>query len=170
MPSETQRLNDLSGAIQATRANWIGITPTTAATLDPNTVPTIDTLILGGELITQKVVDQWKDHVTYMYNGYGPCESTLYATLNPQLGKNGKSSNVGHGLHTKLWIVEPGNPNRLAPVGCSGELLLEGPLLARCYLNDTAKTEATFVVNPAFTFGKHTTGHPRRMYRTGDLG
>lgn len=170
VPSETQRLNDLSGAIQATRANWIGITPTTAATLDPNTVPTIDTLILGGELITQKVVDQWKDHVTFMYNGYGPCESTLYATLNPQLGNNGRVSNVGHGLHTKLWIVEPGNTDRLAPIGCSGELLLEGPLLARYYLNDSAKTDTAFLTNPAFTLKGYTSNQPRRMYRTGDLG
>lgn len=170
VPSETQRLNDLSGAIQATRANWMGITPTTAATLGPSTVPTIDTLILGGELITQKVVDQWKDYVTYMYNGYGPCESTLYATLNPQLGKSGEPSNVGHGLHTKLWIVEPGNPDRLAPVGCSGELLLEGPLLARNYLNDTMKTETAFITDPAFTRSNPTADHPRRMYRTGDLG
>lgn len=169
VPSETQRLNDLAGAINATRANWIGITPTTAATIDPNSVPTIETLILGGELITQKVVNQWKDHVTYMYNGYGPCESTLYATLNPQLGKNGRPSNVGHGLYTKLWIVEPGNPDRLAPVGCSGELCLEGPLLARHYLNDAAKTDATFIKDPAFTRGQQTTVQPRRMYRTGDL-
>ncbi|KAF1977723.1 hypothetical protein BU23DRAFT_596079 [Bimuria novae-zelandiae CBS 107.79] len=171
VPSETQRLNDLAGAIRATRANWIGITPTTAATLDPHSVPTIDTLILGGELITQKVVDQWKDHVTYMYNGFGPCESTLYATLNPRLGKNGRPSNVGHGLHTKLWVVEPGNPDRLAPVHCSGELMLEGPLLAREYLNDAAKTEVAFITDPAFTRnGKSSNSRRmRRMYRTGDL-
>ncbi|KAL1606835.1 NRPS [Paraconiothyrium brasiliense] len=169
IPSETQRLNDLAGAVRATRANWIGITPTTAETLDPNSVPTIDTLILGGELITQKVVDQWKNHVSYLYNGYGPCESTLYATLNPQLGKNGRPSNVGHGLHTKLWVVETGNPDRLAPVGCSGELLLEGPLLARYYLNDAEKTETAFITNPAFTRNQQPTDQPRRMYRTGDL-
>lgn len=169
VPSETQRLNDLAGAIRETRANWIGITPTTAATIDPNSVPTLDTLILGGELITQKVVDLWKDHVTYMYNGYGPCESTLYATLNPRLGKSGRPSNVGHGLHTKLWVVEPGNPDRLAPVGCSGELLLEGPLLARYYLNDAAKTEAAFITDPAFTRLQKPQDQPRRMYRTGDL-
>ncbi|KAJ4356118.1 uncharacterized protein N0V89_004146 [Didymosphaeria variabile] len=169
VPSETQRLNDLAGAVRATRANWIGITPTTARTLDPNSVPMIETLILGGELITQKLVDQWKHHVSYMYNGYGPCESTLYATLNPQLGKNGQPSNVGHGLHTKLWVVEPGNPDNLAPVGCSGELLLEGPLLARYYLNDAEKTDAAFITNPAFTRNQQPTDRPRRMYRTGDL-
>jgi amino acid adenylation domain-containing protein len=169
VPSETQRLNDLAGAIKGTRANWIGITPTTAATIDPNSVPTLDTLILGGELITQKIVDQWRNHVTYMYNGYGPCESTLYATLNPRLAKSGRSSNVGHGLHTKLWVVEPGNPDRLAPVGCSGELLLEGPLLARYYLNDAAKTEAAFIENPGFTRHQQLRNGPRRMYRTGDL-
>ncbi|KAJ4297840.1 hypothetical protein N0V90_005736 [Kalmusia sp. IMI 367209] len=169
VPSETQRLNDLASAIRATRANWIGITPTTAATIDPHSVPTIDTLILGGELITQKIVDQWKDHVSYMYNGYGPCESTLYATLNPNLGRNGRSSNVGRGLYTKLWVVEPGNPNRLAPVGCSGELCLEGPLLARHYLNDAAKTDAAFITNPAFMHNLQSEAEPHRLYRTGDL-
>jgi amino acid adenylation domain-containing protein/non-ribosomal peptide synthase protein (TIGR01720 family) len=169
IPSEVQRLNDIAGAIRATNANWIGITPTTASTIDPSSVPTLDTLILGGERVPQTIVDRWKDSVTYMYNGYGPTEGTLYATLNPQLGKNGRSSNVGWGLHTKLWVVEPGNPDRLTPVGCSGELVIEGPQLARCYLNDPVKTNAAFIVDPAFSRNQDTTEPRRRMYRTGDL-
>jgi amino acid adenylation domain-containing protein/non-ribosomal peptide synthase protein (TIGR01720 family) len=170
IPSENQRTNDLAGTINATNANWICITPTVARLLDPNDVPTLDTLILVGEPVTQTVVDQWRDHVTHLYNGYGPTESTLYCAVNPELGRHGRASNVGRGLYTNLWVVDPDNFDRLAPLGCAGELLIEGPLLARGYLNDAQKTASSFILNPGFTKANgKLPDYPRRMYRTGDL-
>jgi aryl carrier-like protein len=66
-----------------------------------------------------------------------------------------------------LWVAEPDNHDQLTPVGTAGELLIEGPNLARCYLDDPEKTQASFIENPAWlpveSFGK------RRLYKTGDL-
>ena len=54
------------------------------------------------------------------------------------------------------------------PVGTIGELLVEGPTLARGYLNNEQKTQEVFITNPAWSI---TEGGPqvRRMYKTGDL-
>ena len=70
---------------------------------------------------------------------------------------------IGKGLSSLTWVVDPEDHNRLMPIGCVGELLIQGPLLARGYLNDPDKSAAGFIWNPGFC----TT--PSRMYKTGDL-
>lgn len=55
----------------------------------------------------------------------------------------------------------------LQPIGCKGELLIEGPILARGYLGDRQKTEKSFICNPTWACGSE--GSVRRFYRTGDL-
>jgi non-ribosomal peptide synthetase component F/aryl carrier-like protein len=70
-----------------------------------------------------------------------------------------------------MWIAEPDNPNKLVPIGTSGEILIEGPLLARHYLGDEEKTRIAFIENPAWAAEQpQHGGRIRRLYRTGDLG
>ena len=90
VPSEQQRINNLEGTIRTMNANWTCITPTVARLINPVEVPSLQTLILVGEPVTQKIVDQWVDKVPNLYNGYGPTESTLYCAVNPNLGKKGE--------------------------------------------------------------------------------
>ncbi|KAL4912849.1 hypothetical protein BDW62DRAFT_206090 [Aspergillus aurantiobrunneus] len=69
-----------------------------------------------------------------------------------------------------VWVVDPLDYNRLVPVGVAGELLIQGPLLARGYLNDPDKTAASFVSTPDFLQRLGFSGEiGSRMYRTGDL-
>jgi hypothetical protein len=75
---------------------------------------------------------------------------------------------IGHPLAVSLWVVDTLNHNRLCPIGAPGELLIEGPQLARGYLNDAEKTAAAFVRDPDFV-QQYGLGSGRRMYRTGDL-
>jgi acyl-CoA synthetase (AMP-forming)/AMP-acid ligase II len=69
------------------------------------------------------------------------------------------------------WVVDPENHDRLAPLGSVGELLVEGPILARGYLNDADKTAAAFINDPAWLLeGCEGHGGRRgRLYKTGDL-
>lgn len=63
-------------------------------------------------------------------------------------------------------------PDRLVPIGAVGELVLEGPLVGRGYLNDPDKTASAFICNPAWLQSEDGTHIPRpqsRFYRTGDL-
>lgn len=58
----------------------------------------------------------------------------------------------------------------MAPIGTVGELLIEGPGLARGYLNDEAGTKSAFIHDPAWVQHKESSETPsRRFYRTGDL-
>lgn len=66
------------------------------------------------------------------------------------------------------WIVNENDYTRLAPIGVLGELLIEGPLLARGYLKDPDKTSSSFIEDPPWLVqlrGKSGS----RLYRTGDL-
>ena len=49
------------------------------------------------------------------------------------------------------------------PIGATGELLIEDPVLARGYLRDAAKTQRAVIDNPLWTQGA------KRLYKTGDL-
>jgi amino acid adenylation domain-containing protein len=168
VPSEQERMNDLAGAINKMNVNWACITPTVASILRPSDVSGLKSLTLAGEAVTQKVTDIWEG-MGNLNNCYGPAESTIYCAWNGGVGKLGRPANIGRGLSSLLWVVEVGDYDRLAPVGCVGELLVEGPLLARGYLNDPGKTAENFINDPtwASVVGESTRG--RRMYRTGDL-
>jgi amino acid adenylation domain-containing protein/non-ribosomal peptide synthase protein (TIGR01720 family) len=167
VPSENERVDDLPGAINKMEVNWACITPTVASILQPSDVPTLKTLTLAGEAVTKKVTDTWIGFLKSFNNCYGPAESTIYCAWNGIVGKTRMPSNIGRGLASLLWVVEPADHDRLSPVGCIGELLVEGPLLARGYLNDPNKTIENFIEDPVWTVKMP--GSRRRMYKTGDL-
>jgi len=55
--------------------------------------------------------------------------------------------------------------------GSIGELLIEGPILARGYLNEPEKTEAVFINDPVWLLKGHSQfpGRRARLYKTGNL-
>lgn len=65
--------------------------------------------------------------------------------------------------------MDPENYNKLLPVGCVGELLAEGPTLARCYLNDSEKTNQVFIHDPEWAVDANGNRRKLRGYLTGDL-
>ncbi|KAF2276611.1 nonribosomal peptide synthase [Westerdykella ornata] len=165
VPSEEQRMNDLPGAIAELNANFMDLTPTVAALLNPADVPTIKGMALGGEALTKAVVDQWSKHV-HLHGQYGPSEASINSAWK-DFKNGGEPTNIGHAIGSVSWIVDPENRNRLVPIGCKGELLIEGPILSRGYLNDPEKTALAFITDPEWASAGGATG--RRFYCTGDL-
>ena len=176
VPSEHDRLNDLAGAVARLRANWLFLTPSLASQIDPASVPGLQFLALGGEPVPQSLVDTWASRLK-LINSYGPSEASIWtsmALLGKELGV--LSTNIGRGLGCKLWVVYQSNYNRLSPIGSAGELLIEGPILAREYLNDPNRTDEAFVLNPSWinldvqepNSGNQQAAN-RRLYKTGDL-
>lgn len=124
-------------------------------------------LCLGGEAVRQDVIDLWAGKVE-LINGYGPAEASIVCACSIEdLSGPVESMNIGVGVGCRLWVVDPKDPNRLAPVATIGELLIEGPILARGYLNDAEKTGKSFIRNPCWAnmFGLGES----RLYRTQDL-
>ncbi|KAK2668210.1 Polyketide synthase, phosphopantetheine-binding domain [Fusarium oxysporum f. sp. vasinfectum] len=129
--------------ISSAHVDFLSLTSTVAGLLDPSQLPFIKTVILMGEPVKPAVLDLWKDQASVL-ESYAPSECSIYATVSPP--------------------TDEAHLSGLSP----GELLIEGPLLARGYLNDEVKTNKSFIVDPEFV-AKYDLGRNRRMYRTGDL-
>ncbi|KAM7211069.1 hypothetical protein V8F06_013547 [Rhypophila decipiens] len=163
IPSDEERLNDLPGAMRKLRVNWADLTPTVARMLTPINVPSLKTLVLGGEALTQDIIDTWATNCD-LFNTYGPSECSIQCTssLKP-LKSLAKGANIGAPVNCKLWVVDAEDCDRALAVGMTGELLIEGPIVGRGYLNRAEKTKEVFVENLKWA------GEGRRFYRTGDL-
>jgi acyl-CoA synthetase (AMP-forming)/AMP-acid ligase II len=119
--------------------------------------------------MSPEVISRWAKHVQLL-NAYGPSEAAVVATINANV-LDRASSCIGYGISSTLtWVIDPNNHDRLCPLGAIGELALEGPTLARCYLNDTQKTAAAFITNPKWMMDfSGAMPVPRKIYKTGDL-
>ncbi|KAL4782892.1 hypothetical protein BJX76DRAFT_358524 [Aspergillus varians] len=162
-------INGLTNKMEAMGVNMAVLTPTVAGLINPETVPTLSTLVLAGEAVPPSAAETWSRRVT-LFNGYGPAECTILATANGPIVKKQQAPSVGTALSGAIWVVDTEDHNRLAPIGVVGELLISGPLLARGYLNDLERTSQSFVTDPAF-IAKHGfySWAGKRMYKTGDL-
>ncbi|KIA75547.1 nonribosomal peptide synthase [Aspergillus ustus] len=174
-PSEQERVNDMAGAMRKMGVNYSFLPPRVIHTIKPSDVPDLKTLVVGGEAVQAEHLEPWLEGVR-VFNAYGPAECCIASTCN-EVANRTQVPNIGRAIAGGLWVVDENDYNRLLPLGAVGELLIEGPLLARGYLNDPAKTSAAFISNPAWISQLHNESpqdvngevKERRMYRTGDL-
>jgi non-ribosomal peptide synthetase-like protein len=135
--------------------------PTLLGTLDHD-VPSLQTLIVGGEACPRDLVQRWSRPGRRMLNTYGPTEATVTATwseLRPD-----RPVTIGRPLPTyTVHLLD----ERLRPVppGEAGEICIGGPSVAQGYVNRPDLTEQRFVPD---AFANDRPGS--RLYRTGDLG
>jgi len=169
IPDEQERTTDITSAINKLKATWACLTPSVANVIEsPQAVPTLQTFASGAEALTRETIMKWSSDLQLL-NAYGPTEGSVVALANNQVSTQPDPSSIGRALESaRSWIVNPNNPHQLAPVGAVGELCIEGPLLARGYINNPIKTAEVFVDAPAFV-NAFSTSAVARIYRTGDL-
>lgn len=148
------------------RANYADLTASVSRLIDPLEVPTLRTLTLGGEPVTQDDAERWWGKVK-LINSCGPSECTPMSVINSTPGNPTELRRIGLGTGMLTWVVDPKDHNRLLPVGQVGELILEGPLLGSGYLEDPSRTEAVFIEAPRWLSGHRS--QPTHVYKTGDL-
>ncbi|KAE8351820.1 hypothetical protein BDV28DRAFT_149612 [Aspergillus coremiiformis] len=163
VPSDTDRWSDAARSIQSFRATHAALTPTVARILDPKELPTLRTIVLGGEKLATTDVAKWLDHVRVVHL-YGASECTL---ISIQSTTGHTTTNYAMGSAT--WIVDPNNHERLLPIGAIGELLVEGPIVGRGYLDNPEKTAATFIRPPDWLCQLRGHDSRRPVYKSGDL-
>jgi len=176
VPSDSDRMNDPGGAIRKLKINWSLLTPSVLGTIEPSRVPSLKTLVSGGEALPGPILKKWGTSTCFI-NAYGPTECAVVAatsyksTLDHELLETDPGT-IGTGSGARLWVVHPRNHDKLMPVGSIGELVIEGPTVARGYLNDETKTSKAFIKNPAWSvaLSKEQKDFPvARMYKSGDL-
>ncbi|PQE30596.1 non-ribosomal peptide synthetase protein [Rutstroemia sp. NJR-2017a WRK4] len=165
VPSDDDIMGDISAFIKTARVNFANITPSVAYTLKENELPDFKILLLSGEAPDQALVDKW-DGLVQLMNGYGPSECSVKCAINCNLTRN-EPKNIGHSAGTSLWVVRPGNHNRLTPIGAVGELVIESPHLATGYMNRPEANDK-FILSPPW-LREFRDGQITRMYKTGDL-
>ncbi|KAK3312656.1 hypothetical protein B0H66DRAFT_631298 [Apodospora peruviana] len=176
IPSEQERMNDVAGAINRLNASSAFLTPTVASLIKPEDVPGLKTVVLAGEAPSRENLGTWAPKVN-LFIGYGPAETTVICSVHGPVRAESDPSSLGYGLASNMWIVDKGDHDRLAPIGCVGEVVVEGPLVSAGYLNDPKKTAAVYVENPSWAADKSlgfvdsssSSSRPRRFYKTGDL-
>lgn len=164
--SEHDRMNDLAAFIRSQKVTWATLPNSATNILHPDDVPSLQTLVLGGEAVTQDVVEKWASRLR-LINGYGPAEATICA-LGPIPVHGWKPGTFGNIVGGVGWIATPSDASKLAAIGAVGELLIEGPVLARGYLNNPEKTAASFIEDLPWMKDFRPAGKGR-VYKSGDL-
>ncbi|KAI0391247.1 hypothetical protein F5Y17DRAFT_470941 [Xylariaceae sp. FL0594] len=167
IPKQGVDLDVLSHFVKDKRVNWAFFTPSFLRLVKPTELPGLETVVSGGEAMTAEVAGIWASKV-HLVNAYGPCECAITCASTPVQLDSLNTSSIGKAIGCALWIVDAQDHNRLAPVGTVGELVIEGAIVGRGYLNDEAKTAAAFLSQPAWTERFSDRGFAR-MYKTGDL-
>ena len=177
IPSDEERINDISGAVRRMNVTWTLLTPSVASTIKPESVPCLKTLVTGGEAMSAGHVARWGTQCA-LVNAYGPTECAIIATTSTKVDEshqvcNTDHFNIGTAVGGRVWVADPNNSDCLVPIGALGELVIEGRLVARGYLNNEEQTAKAFIRSPRWTqnagFPESMFQHGDRMYRTGDL-
>ncbi|KAI5298022.1 Non-ribosomal peptide synthetase nps1, partial [Ascosphaera atra] len=165
VPSEEERVNDMNGAIRRMSVSMAHMTPSVARVLDADIMPSLEILGLGGESVSSSDAAEWSK-LTKIVIAYGPSECTVGCTCNNQVTGERPYTSIGKGVGGVMWIVDPDDHNKLAPLGAVGELLVEGPIVGKGYLNEPEKTAAVFINDPSWLTKM---GRSGVLYKTGDL-
>ena len=173
IPSESERLDGIAGAVNSSGCNYACLTPSTAKLLRPEEVPCLKTIVFAGEKLVQDEVDRWKEKCRIL-NWYGPCEcsAAAFSAADDDAWRNGVIGRSNSSTSTLCWLVDQRNYNKLVPFGAIGEIALEGPACADQYLGNSLLTEQSFRGRPSFlsrTQAARTATAQGVIYLTGDL-
>lgn len=153
-----------SGDRFASVLNNLGITflscAPTLLSMVKEEIPSLKTLIFGGEVCSPDIAHRWCKEGRTVYNTYGPTEAAVIATysvLQPDVPVT-----IGKQLPDySVYIVD----ENLQPVesGVEGEIIIGGESVARGYLHRDDLTKIKFIETDRFD------AENKRYYRTGDL-
>ncbi|MFD0363048.1 amino acid adenylation domain-containing protein [Nocardia sp. GCM10030253] len=152
---------ELAESIKAEHVTHAAFTPTVLASLPPDELDTLGTVILGGETCPPDLAKQWTPGRTVI-NSYGATETTIMSCADAPLTTTTDSPMTIGGPTRGFTAVVLDRRLRPVPPGVVGELYVSGPGLARGYHKQPTTTASRFVPDPYGPTGT-------RMYRTGDL-
>lgn len=167
IPSEEDRRDRLAAAVNDFQITSTWLTPSVARLLSPEQVPSLKSLGLVGEAMSLADLQTWAPHVN-LINAYGPAECSIMVTAQTHLSLDSEIL-IGRSTGSAAtWVVDPNDHEKLAPIGVPGELIVEGPSVARGYLQRPEHTAAYFIQPPRW-LSKFRADPMGPLYKTGDL-
>ena len=129
-------------------------------------MPSLKYVHLGGEKVTYEMVkkyDRVLDTYCDLYNGYGPCETTVGNALHlitpeERRGEYNRLKSVPIGSPTdesELFVLDTNE--KFVPINCVGELYIGGECLGKGYVDKKQNENKFIYINN------------KLLYRTGDL-
>ncbi len=134
---------DVAQFIDDMAITYYSTVPTMLAMIDRD-LPSVTTLILGGEACSNELVARWAKPGRRMLNTYGPTEATVVATWSECI--SGEPVSIGKALPGYSSYVLDENLQPVRP-GQSGELFIGGAGVGRGYMNLEALTDQRFIAN-----------------------
>jgi len=152
---------ELTGLLNREAVTHMCLIPSYLALLQPAHLPTVHTVIVGGEACPVELARRWSNG-RRLLNAYGPTEMTVVASVYEVENVQPDQERIPIGRPfggTRTYILD----EAMAPVpaGIAGETYLAGVNLSAGYLNRPEMNAEKFVSDP-FCPGE-------QMYRTGDL-
>lgn len=151
---------ELAGCIRRYGADVLHCTPSRIAAYLSNpafseALEGVKAVLAAGEVLPRSLVERLRDsYGIRIYNGYGPTETTIGATIT----EAGDMESIGLPIGN-MGILLLGPDRRMVPWGAEGEICVWGVGVGMGYWN-----------RPEETAERYVEAYGRRMYRTGDLG
>ncbi|GIC91342.1 nonribosomal peptide synthase [Aspergillus udagawae] len=167
--SEVERRDRFVETMGTLRISHALLTPSFSRLVSPAALPDLRVLVCGGEAMTHHDMERWLDHVI-LINHYGPAECSVCSVVQPNINTTSRVGEIGWGVGCATWVVDPDDHERLVPIGVVGELVIEGPIVGRGYLNNPTATQTAFIEPPRWLRNMRSSlGRNNRLYKTGDL-
>ncbi|EDN69124.1 non-ribosomal peptide synthetase [Beggiatoa sp. PS] len=149
----------LVSLLQEQKITHIELPSSILATLPVKKIPSLQTIIVGGDTCSPNLAAQWSQG-RHFFNAYGPTETTVCATIFEYT--EGLTLPIGSPIaNTQVYLLDA--HLQPVPIYTPGELYIGGVGLARGYLNRPGLTQEKFIPNP-FSHVPNA-----RLYKTGDL-
>ncbi|KAG9230013.1 lysergyl peptide synthetase LpsB [Amylocarpus encephaloides] len=169
VPRSSNTLDSFVEEVNIMKANATFLTPTVANQLDPELVPSLDLIFIGGEVMCKDLLNKWSGKAKII-NQYGMGEVATFCAYE-EFPSASRIASIGRPGCNAIWIVSLATPDKLMPVGAVGEVLIEGPNVGRGYLDLPANnTSAGFLEGaPLWLQDLHPERTKSAFYLSGDL-
>ncbi|EIT81213.1 non-ribosomal peptide synthetase module [Aspergillus oryzae 3.042] len=161
--STTSLLSSLPQWLEKTSVTHLCTTPAVASAFNEQIPVFLRVITLGGEVFHPSLLRDTPKECR-IFNGYGPSETTVVATLYKTDPSDQSVQKIPVGLpygRSRIYVVVPQTFQQVA-VGEIGEIIIGGPQVTRGYLGNPELTASKFQPSP-FPDSK-------LVYRTGDFG
>ena len=169
VPQYASSYTHFSDFIKLAKVNWALLSPDILHSLSPDHTPNIKSVVCTGDSIPADITNKRWENCNF-FKSWGIPEASPLGIVGDGTPSSDYPEKIGTPIGCRVWIVNPQNIHELTPIGGVGELIIEGHIVARGYLNSQSnnKTSTSFVLPPAWASSSGSKGGSRFL-RTGDL-